>query len=53
MKTSQMKGLYIHGTLSQVLAARNNSAFRVLQLLEGLCLHTLCDITIRGWDRTL
>lgn len=27
MKTSQMKGLFIHGTLSQVLAARNNSAF--------------------------
>lgn len=28
IKTSQIKGLYTHGTLSQVLVARNNSAFR-------------------------
>lgn len=35
MKTSQIKGLYTHGTLSQVLVARNNSAFRIFQLLDG------------------
>ena len=39
MKTSQIKGLYTHGTLSQVLVARNNSAFRIFQLLDGLCLY--------------
>lgn len=53
MKAGQMKELQIHNTLSQVLGVRNNSTFRIFQLLDRLYLCILCNINIRGWGRTL
>lgn len=36
MKAVQVKWVEIHSTLSKILGARNNSAFRIFQLLNKL-----------------